>query len=218
MKRVKADNFIWAAVVVAVASYVGILAYNKTLSPKSFMEFWNPVPTAVFIEVCLWFAFRKWLWPLRWWRDWLVPFPDLRGTWKGTLKSNWIDPRTNTTPPEREIYLVIRQSFTTITCLMYSNESQSVSYSAEFLTDEEGESPPKLAYSYSNTPRASVRDRSQIHFGTVLLNISEQPKKMLIGNYWTDRNTTGEMTLAFHSKASPDFLRSAKRNDAQQQQ
>jgi len=52
----------------------------------------------------------------------------------------------------------------------------------------------QLIYSYLNVPKASVRERSQIHYGTASLYISDDFLK-LEGNYWTDRKSQGELTF-----------------------
>lgn len=42
--------------------------------------------------------------------------PDLRGTWRGRLSSNWVNPETGQRiDPDPEVYLVVRQTFWGVT-------------------------------------------------------------------------------------------------------
>jgi hypothetical protein len=53
----------------------------------------------------------------------------------------------------------------------------------------------RFFYSYMNTPKPSVRDRSQMHYGTTLLNFEGYPVTEMTGEYWTSRESTGEIKL-----------------------
>ena len=50
-----------------------------------------------------------------------------------------------------------------------------------------------LIYTYLNTPRAEIQDRSAIHYGTAMLSIDDP--KHLAGNYFTIRKSRGSMDL-----------------------
>jgi hypothetical protein len=53
----------------------------------------------------------------------------------------------------------------------------------------------QLFYSYLNTPKASIRDRSAIHYGSTLLTYEGYLVNEMEGEYWTSRETTGEIHL-----------------------
>jgi hypothetical protein len=53
---------------------------------------------------------------------------------------------------------------------------------------------------YRNEPRFQVRERSAIHYGAVWLKVIDEPLKKVIGHYWTDRETAGEMELSNRQK------------------
>ena len=57
-----------------------------------------------------------------------------------------------------------------------------------------------VAYSYTSKPRLSLNERSIPHDGTALFKIIEKPKQKLVGRYWTERLTKGEIVLEHHSK------------------
>jgi SMODS-associating 2TM, beta-strand rich effector domain len=127
--------------------------------------------------------------------------PDLRGTWAGELRSTWTDPETSS---EREadphVYLVVRQRYWSIGAELLTRESSSEPVSAELTRSDEGSF--RLTLTYRNTPRAAVRERSEMHLGTVVLKISGSPPHGLEGNYFTDRCTTGELTF---DARSPEY-------------
>lgn len=117
--------------------------------------------------------------------------PDIRGTWRGRLASGWEDPRTGERiPPDPEVYLVVRQTFWSVNAHLLTKESKSCSTTA--IIEDDGCDQYQLVAQYRNTPRASVRDRSEVHHGSFKLDIGGEPVDRLEGYYWTDRNTMGE--------------------------
>lgn len=98
---------------------------------------------------------------------------------------------------EIEAYLVIRQTFSTVDARLHTAESLSVSLSANIVAD--GECIHTLAVVYQNTPRALLREHSPIGHGGMLLYVRGIPVHQLDGEYWTDRGTKGELTLALRS-------------------
>lgn len=150
----------------------------------------------------LYFTRNAWRW--RVFQGWLVPFPNLQGTWAGTIHTTWTAAVREAVPPDPiPVLLVIRQSFSSLTCLMYSKESTSSSGAAT-IDAKDGSGQPELSFIYNNQPRAIVRDRSQIHEGAAVLRVVMKPKRMLEGRYWTDRKTTGEIQVLFRSRKLVD--------------
>lgn len=118
--------------------------------------------------------------------------PNLRGTWRGTLTSHWSDPETGERiPPIPEVYLVIRQTFWSVSAILITAESKSCSTTAKVEGDGCGQY--QLVAMYRNIPRAAVRHRSEVHHGAFKLDIGGEPVGRLEGYYWTDRNTMGEL-------------------------
>jgi hypothetical protein len=157
--------------------------------------------TGVSFALLFW---ERWLWSWRLSRPWLTTRPDLRGTWKGHLVSNWVDPSTQHGRGQIEAYLVIRQKYSTIDVRLLTAESGSVSLSANIVAD--GEQVHTVAVVYRNTPRALLRGRSPIGHGGMLLHIRGTPIHQLDGEYWTDRETKGELSFAARSsEVSHDF-------------
>jgi hypothetical protein len=119
-----------------------------------------------------------------------VPFPNLSGDWEGELKSNWKEKSLD--PIQTEIK--ITQTFFNVQVKIKTNESRSHSIGASF-DIEKDRGLEQLIYSYINTPKSSVRDRSEIHYGSTLLTFEGFEVNEMEGQYWTDRETTGEITL-----------------------
>jgi hypothetical protein len=195
MKNLNVKAFVWILVGFSVAAWAVVL-FLSGVELKGTWPAIKQLPTVISVDLVLWGVFVKWGWKWRRFQGWLVPFPCLEGTWEGTILSTWKDPQTGSTPPPIPVILVIKQSFVSISCVMHSREMTSRSYSAEFAIDPETNSR-RITYTYTSTPRATVRDRSAIHNGTALLDIMLAPSRELRGAYWTDRRTTGEIRLAF---------------------
>jgi hypothetical protein len=143
------------------------------------------------------FVTYGWRWKI--FRNWLVPFPDLNGTWQGTIQTTWKNPETGQIPGPVPAILTIKQSFIRISCVMRTAEMTSRSFMADFALDSD-EQIRMFGYSYHGTPLPSVKDRSQPHDGTTIFQLVGDPVEKLKGTYWTSRSTTGEMTLTFREK------------------
>lgn len=137
----------------------------------------------------------RWLWRLRWLRPWLFNMPDLNGTWKVVIHP------TAPEPPHNEViaYMVIRQTFSTVSLRLFTAESHSETLSARVVRSDDGTC--NLAAVYRNTPRLQVRERSPLHHGALLLSVQGDPPESLAGQYWTDRLSQGELMLSARSPA-----------------
>ena len=137
----------------------------------------------------------RWLWRLRWLRPWLFNMPDLNGTWKVVIHPT----APESSPHEVIAYMVIRQTFSTVSLRLFTAESHSETLSARVVRCDDGTC--NLAAVYRNTPRLQVRERSPLHHGALLLNVQGDPPESLAGQYWTDRLSQGELVLSARSAA-----------------
>lgn len=169
----------------------------------------RPLSTVSGTLVFLLAAFDLWLWRLPILRGWFVKRPDVTGTWWGTIKSNWIDPSTGKQIGPIEGCVVIHQTFSALSMRLMTRESSSELLGAEILKNSDGVF--KIAGVYRNEPRQSVRHRSPIHHGAILLQIIGTPATGLKGHYWTDRNTAGELEMIDHQKPVATDFESASR-------
>ena len=84
----------------------------------------------------------------------------------------------------------IDQTFLNVSVKLGTNESTSNSITASI---EKVNSEQQLIYTYLNTPRAELQNRSAIHYGTAMLCVDDSKK--ITGNYYTSRLTRGSMTF-----------------------
>jgi len=198
MKNIRKEILVWIQLVSFVAIWAAVLFFSRT-SLKIEWEAIKKLPDVVTIYVLLVLIFTNWAWRLPIFKGWLVPFPDLQGTWKGTLQSTWIDPATSQKIQPKDVMLVIKQTFSNISCVMYTDESNSFSNTAQINQDDDS-GIFRLSYNYINRSKANVRDRSAIHDGAAILKVITEPEKSLEGEYWTSRKTTGDISVKFISK------------------
>lgn len=137
-------------------------------------------------------VFNQWAWRWKYVVRFLRTGPVLRGTWKGESVSTY-DGET------RETFIAVRQTFAEIEVRLLSDESTSETTSCQLLRRPDGLT--LVEYSYANTPRATVRDRSEPHFGAARLECTGQLPTRIQGSYWTDRRSTGELEFTEHKPA-----------------
>lgn len=173
-----------------------ILLKLKNIEPLELVSCLKLIPKVVSIDLLIVAAFSSYLWRLKIFHSWLVPFPNLNGTWKGEIQTTWIDPLTNERPAPIPTILTIKQSFFKISCVMRTAEMTSRSMIADFVLDKVNQ-VKKLSYTYDSNPVATVKERSPQHMGTMIFEIIEKPKRKIIGEYWTGRKTTGHIEMTF---------------------
>ncbi|MDE4539417.1 hypothetical protein GIB19_19630 [Pseudomonas sp. ITEM 17296] len=168
-------------------------------------DFFGLIPKVVSVDLLVVAVFVKWGWKFKIFRGWLVPFPDLNGSWVGFIYSDWENPESGAKSPPIPVLLTVKQSFFHISCMMRTSEMESSSYSEGFLIDPDRQIK-NLAYIYSSKPRISLSKRSVPHDGAAVFQVVEKPKQKLVGKYWTERLTKGEIALQFHSSELLDEL------------
>ena len=181
--------YAYAILGLGFGTYGLIFLLNQDLSSIDFQLALRDASLAITLNIIIWGVFVKWLWKWKGFYGWLVPFPNLAGNWIGEINSNWEGAEN---PISTEIN--INQTFFHITVRLKTGESESISNAASFDIDP-NRKVSRLFYSYMNTPKPTLRDRSQIHYGTTLLNFDGYPVTELTGEYWTSRESTGEIRL-----------------------
>ncbi len=193
-KRLLLFMFALFAIIFVGLSYLGDSTVN---------DIWSALKTAyktIPILLTIWSCFVWFGWKLCVFQRWLVPFPNLNGTWEGTIQTTWKDPKTGATPGPIPVILTIKQSFTTVSCVMRTGEMTSRSYLADFWIDPDNQIR-KLGYLYTSSPSVLIHTRSRPHDGTIVFDIIGDSEIKLSGKYWTERNTTGVVVLTFKNKS-----------------
>lgn len=198
MESIKKEAQIWFSLIVILLIWVGVL--KSTSTPLSInWEAIKKLPDVVTLFVIVRFGFTRWMWRWKIFKGWLVRVPYIQGTWAGDLQSTWVNPKTGQGIPPLKMILVVRQTFSTMSCTMFTQESESYSRAAQIAAEKES-GAITLSYNYTNRSRADIRHRSPIHDGAAHLRVVTLPQRMLEGEYWTGRCTTGTMKLEFRSK------------------
>lgn len=139
---------------------------------------------------------RYWLLPFL--HSWFVSIPNIQGTWKGHVTPSGIDLEAGHVNRPITAYLVIRQTFSSISARLITSESSSELLAGNIVCSTDG--LHCLFGTYLNTPRMQKRDESPMHYGGLLLHVHAGPPIKLQGQYWTDRNTRGELTFSRHAR------------------
>ena len=186
--------FAFAILGVAFGTYIILFLSTQNLDSIDFHKALTHISTTISINIIIWLLFIKFGWKWKIFYPWLVPFPNLSGEWSGRIKSNWKEKEKELELEPIPTEVSITQSFFNIQVRIKTGESRSYSIGASFDIDKE-RGFQQLFYSYLNTPKAGVRERSEIHYGSTSLNFEGFAVKKMEGEYWTSRETTGEIIL-----------------------
>lgn len=204
MKNLNYKNFIIIILVISALVW-WIIAQIKGINLSDLWILLKQIPDVAFVNGIVFAIFAKWGWRLKIFQGWLVPFPDLNGTWQGTIQTTWVDPKTNKSPDPIPVLLTIKQSFLNLSCVMRTAEMASYSFTEDFRIDHEKQIK-QMVYSYMSKPTVNLSERSVIHEGTIIFDILGKPVSKLSGQYWTSRKTTGLIELTFREKTLLDQL------------
>lgn len=137
-----------------------------------------------------------WRWPFL--RGWLFSRPDVRGTWKVTIQSEWVDPKTNERVPPITAYAAIVQTQSKLQIHLMTPESESCLLASSIAATACGERF-EIAVVYANKPNVALRGvRSERHVGAAIIGThgaSKYKPDSMTAEYWTDRRTVGQMTF-----------------------
>lgn len=181
--------------VLAVLVWVVVLLVQGTSVSLPYLA---PFGTVVAVLSGFSWALEHRLWRMDWLQGWFIKRPDLRGTWRVTIQSDWGNPETPSGPSTIEGYMGVAQTLSRLQMHLMTPESESW-----FIASSIRPSPSDVCFQvvgvYANKPAMLLRGlRSEMHAGAVvLLSHGENPArpKSLSGEYWTDRKTAGEITL-----------------------
>ncbi|WP_374953338.1 hypothetical protein [Rathayibacter sp. AY1A3] len=176
-------------IIIVSAVFVAAVWFTTGRFEPTFLQFFS---IAVLACSVLLFVWDRWAWKLRLAQAIPGVTRNIDGTWEATLESLWIDALTGESPDPKTVYVVIRQTSTSATVALISNESKSKSSIARVVRED---GSWLLHYLYTNEPQMGLREKSPIHHGSGVLAIVGSPAKRIIGSYWTDRNSKGKLSL-----------------------
>ena len=199
---------------VHIASFIGltIVIWLVVLwiqgEPVLSLQFLRPFSFVVGVVGVIVAIFSRWAWAWPVFRGWYVKRPDIRGTWKVVLRSNWINQDTGKVAPPITAFITVRQTLTTLSLRLMTPESRSKLIAHSIALEEDG--IYRIAGIYRNEPRVELQgDRSEIHHGSFVLEVYGMPPNSMEGHYWTDRSTRGTMTITNRKKKMFDTFEAA---------
>ena len=191
---------------ISIILAIAVLAWFIVLLVQGTPVLWDhlaPFSTVVGILVILSLVVEYYLWQQSWLQKWFVATPDLRGTWKVVIQSDWVNPETGETVPPIQCFMGVKQSMSSLQMHLMTSESESwfVAYSINCAQSGHGY---QIAAVYTNKPNVNLRnDRSSMHLGALVLEThgeNEVIPESISGEYWTDRKTTGSIVLSEKNK------------------
>ena len=178
------------AVFLGLAAFVWWLVLFAQGTPVGW-DHSRPFSIVLSFLVLLGLAFEFLLWRQPW-LHWFVKRPDLRGTWRVELQSDWTEEDILTI----DCYMGVSQTLSSLHMHLMTSESESWFIAERILRSPSG-TGYQLAGVYTNKPQMHLRgDRSEMHQGALILRTHgpENHPDTLTGEYWTDRKTTGHIT------------------------
>ena len=154
-----------------------LLSNAKAITDFSLYDIYGYMGEAVLLTMIFVTLYDKIIWRY----NPLGKTPVLYKKYSGTFVSDYDSVR-------RDASLEIEQTWSTVRVTFISGESRSDSVTASL---EKVMGEWQLTYCYLNKPKAIVRNRSEIHYGTATLIVND--RNFLEGQYYTDRKTIGDM-------------------------
>src|SRR3954454_21914926 len=114
------ERYIKAIIYVAALAWAAILWFSDAKIESAWLK---PLSTVTSIVLVVALLFDLWLWKLPFLHRWFVKRPVIDGTWKVELRSNWTNPQTGRGVPPVEGYMVVRQTFSTLSMRLMTEES-----------------------------------------------------------------------------------------------
>jgi len=158
-----------------------------------------PFSTVVGVLVILSLLTEHYSWRQGWLQKWFVSMPDLRGTWKVIIHSDWASPETGQATSPINCFMSVKQTMSTLQMHLMTPEAESWFIAHSIKPSQSGRGYQVFA-AYTNKPDVHLRvERSSMHLGALVLDThgeNEMVPETVVGEYWTDRKTTGRITLS----------------------
>ncbi len=179
---------VWVTIILFVARcMIDLGEITTSISQRDYLNcsysIYGYAGEAIGVAAIFMALFNKWLWKKKPFYFLTGELPILAKHYKGTITFVW-----NNAKQTKNSEIWIDQTFLNISVKLGTIESTSNSITA---TIENVNNEQQLIYTYLNTPKAELQDRSVIHYGTAMLCVDDS--KRLSGNYYTSRSTKGSM-------------------------
>lgn len=170
---------IYSALMVIIFSVMGVTDISDNIVASFRYAFiFELLVLAIFISG--WRYIWKWFPQLN---SWL--FPDINGIWHAEIQWKW-----NEKEGVKKGKVHIKQTFIGLSMELITDESESETLVVQPKRNPESERL-QLFYIYRNTPSNTSSAKILPHIGTAILKFNPVDTSILVGNYYTDRNTKG---------------------------
>lgn len=139
--------------------------------------------------VFLGFARHAWRW--RFLNGLVVKHPDLTGTWRYDIDSEYIDPLT-ASAVKKTAFALVKQTLTSTTVLVWTDNARSESIGATIEIDRDD----LFTLSVPFICKVRSEDDEPIHYGCALFEKVRRGTEEIEGRYWTERKTKGTVRLS----------------------
>ena len=181
-------------VVIAVTAITWVVAAKIFGLPKTFGEAILPFFTAVSVTGIFLFFYDRVFWRLYVIRRWVAQLPDLQGVWKVTIKSVKFNDHSAQSSNAVVGYAQFDQTASSLNMRLYTEDSRSVTIAYSIKADH---SQFRLVTVYVNRPRVKERARDgTIHNGTAIYEFRGYSPEKVVGEYWTEKPSWGEIELS----------------------
>jgi hypothetical protein len=178
-----------------VASWAGVLFLQGETLALSYLA---PYGAVVGILAGSLFLVEHVIWKWSFMHGWFIDKPNIKGTWKVTLQSDWVNPATGEVIPPIECYMGVEQTLSSLQMHLMTPESESW-FVAHSIRKSPSESGYQVVGVYTNKPNIHLRNGpSNMHLGALVLDthgLKASTPQSMTGEYWTDRKTTGRLVL-----------------------
>lgn len=140
-----------------------------------------------------WALFNKFLWRV-WPCKYFSGLRDISGTWFVSLQSSYKDPETGENCGPVNGFAIIRQTFSTLSIRIMTEQSESFLVAHSFDLHPDGTT--HIYGVYQSDPKIQLRGEvSEIHYGSFKYKVIGSPVSQMAGYFWTDRHTNGTIEL-----------------------
>ena len=189
-------------VVIAVTAVTWIAAATIFGLPDTFGRAILPFFTAITVTSLFLYVYDRYLWHVGFFQRWVAQLPDLQGVWKVTIRSTKINNDTRKQIDSVLGYAQIDQTASSLSMRLFTEDSRSrtIAYSIE-----EEQNQFRLSIVYENKPRMEERARDgTIHLGSAVYEFRGYRPSKVIGEYWTEKPSSGEIELSDRTRKEID--------------
>ncbi|MDM1503941.1 hypothetical protein HX071_17320 [Myroides marinus] len=203
MKKEELSKFVYISITISACLTLLYIFFTKSNNLNTFFRGTSLSITCVTLFWTFYFTLG---WKIKGLKN-IFYKPDLNGTWKGTLISDWKDENGNGVKP-KEIFIIIRQNFLRIHFTTLTDTFVGYSYSETFNIKKDT-GLKNVVYLYRKDTSQN-NDEDLREGATELRLIISASQKHLSGKYWTNTKTQGRIEVSHISDKHVDSFNIAK--------